>query len=421
MMSESSPTSSSARRAASSIMAVLCGGQNEVDSYEFAVNWMLFFTSNVILISAIGHFFLKSLGGSMGLFVTYGFYFSLYVLTRLKIIKIAFALNVLTLLFVPALTLGWILDNGYAGTTLYYFTIVPVALFVFFRGMKRRLLIIFFFLYAFALLLLEYSYPEIIVRQPSNLTTLFFTILNLLTSSGVAAGSVYYFHTSLSAENAISEFLLLNILPAKIAADLKPNRNKVVAHKFDSVTVFFADIEGFTTLSESLPARDVVVILNEVFSYLDSLVEKYGLEKIKTIGDCYMLAGGVPPEYNNHAATTTQLALEFLNYIKYHKFGGYQLSFRIGISTGSALAGIVGKHKFLYDLWGDAVIHAQKLEQLCPSGQIYMSESTYRLIRHHFKCVSAGVVMIQNATIPIWCALSPQNAALPNGKTASRS
>ena len=163
-------------------------------------------------------------------------------------------------------------------------------------------------------------------------------------------------------EQEKSEELLLNILPASVASELKENR-RYIAEGFPHVSVLFADIVGFTTLSANKKPAEIVTLLNDIFSSFDRLSEIYSLEKIKTIGDAYMVAGGLPMPQPNHAECMADMALEMLNEIeRLNQINGYSLQLRIGIHCGSVVAGVIGTRKFIYDLWGDSVNVASRME-----------------------------------------------------------
>jgi len=203
-------------------------------------------------------------------------------------------------------------------------------------------------------------------------------------------------------EQAKTEGLLLNILPKDIAAILK-NENRVIADQFESASVLFADVVNFTPMSASMTPTELVELLNEVYSHFDTLVEKYELEKIKTIGDCYMVAAGVPRRRPDHALVLTQLALDIRDFVSQHEFHGRQLKFRIGINSGSVVAGVIGRKKFAYDLWGDAVNTASRMESHGSGGFIQITEDTYNLINHDFNCEARGKVKVKGkGEINVW-------------------
>ncbi|MFL5810139.1 MAG: adenylate/guanylate cyclase domain-containing protein, partial [Flavisolibacter sp.] len=189
-------------------------------------------------------------------------------------------------------------------------------------------------------------------------------------------------------EKKKTEELLLNILPSDTAEELKIT-GTAKAKQYKSVTVLFADFRGFTLLSEKLEADVLVKELNFFFSAFDEIVAKYNIEKIKTIGDAYMCAGGLPVENDTHAVDVVHAAVEMRNFIRDHPSMGSKTAFeiRIGVNTGSVVAGIVGTRKFAYDIWGDTVNIASRLETSGEPGKINISGTTYQLVKNQFNCI----------------------------------
>ncbi len=204
--------------------------------------------------------------------------------------------------------------------------------------------------------------------------------------------------TIIEQEKSRSDSLLLNILPEETAQELKQN-GKVLAKKFDSVTVLFTDFVGFTQFAENLSPEELVENVDFYFSKFDAIIEKYGLEKIKTIGDSYMCAGGLPFETKDHALKTVQAAFEIAEtLIEAKKNNANQIPFdiRIGINTGPVVAGVVGTKKFAYDIWGDTVNIASRLESNSELGKINISENTYQYIKDCYQCEYRGEIEVKN-------------------------
>ena len=199
----------------------------------------------------------------------------------------------------------------------------------------------------------------------------------------------------LRAEQEKSERLLLNILPEMIADRLKKGDSNI-ADGFAEVTILFADIVGFTEISARTSPQELVELLNKIFSAFDRLSEQYGLEKIKTIGDNYMVAGGLPMPCTNHAESIAEMALEMQQEIM--KLSGEcdkPLNIRIGINTGPVVAGVIGTKKFIYDLWGDAVNTASRMESQGISGKIQVSDSTYQLLCDRYLLEKRGTINVK--------------------------
>jgi adenylate cyclase len=188
-----------------------------------------------------------------------------------------------------------------------------------------------------------------------------------------------------------SEDLLLNILPEEIAEELK-QFGEVKAQFYEHVTVMFTDFENFTGISEQLSPQQLVKEIHQCFTAFDSIIERNGLEKIKTIGDAYLAVCGVPAIDAENALKTIKAAQEIRDYIYNHHQKGGLFKIRIGIHSGSVVAGIVGVKKFAYDIWGDTVNTAARMEQNGKEGMINISGSTYALIKNHYTCIYRGKI-----------------------------
>jgi adenylate cyclase len=200
---------------------------------------------------------------------------------------------------------------------------------------------------------------------------------------------------NLKVEQAKSEKLLLNILPAAIADRLKVNPQSI-ADGFAESTVLFADLVGFTELSGRVSPQELVARLNAIFSRFDALMEQHGLEKIKTIGDAYMVVGGLPAPRRDHARAVALAALDMQQAIAaINQETGENLSMRIGINSGPVVAGVIGIKKFTYDLWGDTVNVASRMESHGAPGQIQVSATTYALLKDEFEFEARGPITIK--------------------------
>jgi adenylate cyclase len=199
----------------------------------------------------------------------------------------------------------------------------------------------------------------------------------------------------LQAEQEKSERLLLNILPKPIAERLKQGWN-TIADSFSEVTVLFADIVDFTRLSVKVSPTDLVNLLNQIFSTFDQMAEKHGLEKIKTIGDAYMVVGGLPTPRIDHAQAIAEMALDMQASIaKFNEGRPEKFSIRIGINTGPVVAGVIGTHKFTYDLWGDTVNIASRMESQGVVGGIQVTEETYERLREYYEFEERGFIDVK--------------------------
>lgn len=200
---------------------------------------------------------------------------------------------------------------------------------------------------------------------------------------------------ALRREQAKAEGLLLNILPRSIADRLKAS-SQPIADQFGEASILFADVVDFTPLSERMTPAEVVGILDHLFSHFDVLVERYGLEKIKTIGDCYMVAAGVPTPRPDHAQALASMALEMLDTMRTENdFGHLGLELRVGINSGPVVAGVIGRKRFLYDLWGDAVNTASRMESQGTPGRIQITRATRELLGDGFECEPRGSIPVK--------------------------
>ncbi len=197
-----------------------------------------------------------------------------------------------------------------------------------------------------------------------------------------------------------SDELLLNILPEEVAEELK-EKGSAEAKSFDEVTVIFTDFKGFTSIAEKLSAKELVTEIDYCFKGFDNIIHKYGIEKIKTIGDSYMAASGLPVANKTHAKDMVSAALEIVKFMEDHKQqrakeGKPVFEIRIGINSGHVVAGIVGVKKFAYDIWGDTVNLASRMESSGEPGKINISGSTYELVKNDFTCTHRGKIQAKN-------------------------
>ncbi len=196
------------------------------------------------------------------------------------------------------------------------------------------------------------------------------------------------------AERARSDALLLDVLPDEIVGRLKSGET-VIADGVDEATVLFADIADFTPMSTAMRPDELVSLLDEVFRAFDRLTVRQGAEKIKTIGDCYMVAAGVPTPREDHADVIAAIALEMQELVASTEFGGHRLRFRIGVNSGPLIAGVIGEQKFLYDLWGDTVNTASRMESHGLSGGIQITEATRRLLGDRYVMRPRGEIEVK--------------------------
>jgi adenylate cyclase len=201
---------------------------------------------------------------------------------------------------------------------------------------------------------------------------------------------------TIQAQRDRADKLLYNVLPKQIAERLKESAD-TIAEEFSSATVLFADIVNFTPISARFGPLEVVDMLNELFSHFDELVDKYGVEKIQVAGDGYMVAAGVPTPRPDHAIVLAQLALDMMSYVKEQEFlgGRHPIEIRIGLNSGPLIAGVIGRKKYFYALWGDMVNTASRMESHGESGKIQITRETYELVRDEFECEYIGEISVK--------------------------
>ncbi|MDQ6971583.1 MAG: adenylate/guanylate cyclase domain-containing protein [Mariprofundaceae bacterium] len=265
----------------------------------------------------------------------------------------------------------------------------------------RRIVVICILIWAVFLGPLVSGMEHISSHEPGfTSSTLFMMCATLITiASSVMTSRLrrreFFARMQLSEEQEKSERLLLNILPAPIAERLKQGE-KTISDSFEDISVLFADIANFTPLADHMRPDELLELLNTLFSAFDTLVEEHGLEKIKTIGDAYMVVAGAPEPVPDHASRMAELALDMLDATdNFNRQTGREISIRIGLHSGPAVAGVIGLQKFSYDLWGDTVNTASRMESNGKPGRIQISEDFRHLLAPSFSIEKRGKVSIK--------------------------
>ncbi len=302
---------------------------------------------------------------------------------------------------------GLVAAFGFVAGVQYYYFAAAVAPLIIFPSRDRfwRPFLITTPLVLFVLANLYYlvlKRPALIERPFESMYIGTFLLTNSILSVTVLVACVYHFYrvghaaeVRLDEERARSESLLLNILPEPVAARLKDGE-RLIADRFENATVLFADLVGFTPLSAQMSPEDLLRLLNDVFTDFDRLADEHGLEKIKTIGDAYMAVGGVPEAQADHAVRTARMALGMLEVIHRHsQRTGLALNIRIGLHSGPLVAGVIGERKFIYDLWGDTVNTASRMEASGVAGAVQVTPATKALLSGNFRTQSRGLLEIK--------------------------
>jgi adenylate cyclase len=247
-----------------------------------------------------------------------------------------------------------------------------------------------------ATIVLALALSEVVRPDAADLPDTFvrtFDVLNIIGVSLVAMMLLVTFARGRDTAQARVEALLLNILPERVAERLQTEPNTIADH-FDDASILFADVVDFTPLASGLDAREVVAMLDRLFTSFDELVDRHEVEKIKTIGDCYMVAAGVPRPRADHAHALAGLALEMKECAR-TCLPESDLRLRIGISSGPVVAGVIGRRRFLYDLWGDTVNMASRMESHGISDEVQITRPTWELIRDAFATEPIGLVDVK--------------------------
>lgn len=323
----------------------------------------------------------------------------MYFLSRFKGIyqNMYWPFNLTTLCYLTSL---WFFNSGTLGGNHYYFISALVIAIILLR--KQSLLFVFF-IYgttSLSLLALEYFHEDWLSGQETRMDRYIDLAVNFVFVQILSAWLVLILQRNLNIERKKSDDLLLNILPESIAEELKKTE-KVVPVRHESISILFTDMAGFTKLAETMSPEDLVESLDACFRKFDELVAKHKMEKIKTIGDAYMAAGGIPKSNKTHAIDAVLCGLEmqeFMGNLEDSKLlkNEHIWELRLGIHSGPAVAGVVGSQKFVYDIWGDSVNTASRLESSGIVGQVNISQSTYDLVADFFDCSYRGKVPAKN-------------------------
>jgi adenylate cyclase len=307
-----------------------------------------------------------------------------------------FVLLIVTFLFINALR-----NAGSMGGAHYYFIPALVIAIILSRGRLTTVLAIVLFAVAtIALLLLERLHPEWIIAYASPNERLFDLLASFIFAQVLTGALVMILARNLNQERRKADSLLLNILPESIARELQKT-DRVQPLDYDSASVLFTDFVGFTHIAEKLSPQELVEELDTCFRHFDQIARKHHLEKIKTIGDAYMAVGGIPEANSTHAVDCVLAALEighFMTRMREQKMATdkpyWQL--RLGIHSGRLVAGVVGQEKFAYDVWGDTVNTASRLESSGVAGRINISRATYEQVKDFFVCEYRGAIAAKN-------------------------
>ncbi|MEI8362805.1 MAG: adenylate/guanylate cyclase domain-containing protein [Betaproteobacteria bacterium] len=317
-------------------------------------------------------------------------YVSLFIFYRFKRYEY-FTFTQLVMLLVMPFFMQWAIGGFAASSGVAIWAILsPVGALMILGTRQSTPWFLLFIGLAFISWKLNHYFSGNAMPIPSNVKDAFF-LMNITGTASILYGVLRYFQAqkervmvALELEQARSDKLLLNILPATIAERLKSNDMRIADH-YNSVTVLFADLVNFTQISEKMPPLQLIDLLSQVFLKFDQLAAKYQVEKIKTIGDAYMVISGAPVICDNHAHLIAEMALEMKSALDEVAINiGIDLHMRIGINTGPVVAGVIGSSKFSYDLWGDTVNMASRMEDTCMTDAIQVTQATQKILQSSY-------------------------------------
>lgn len=328
-------------------------------------------------------------------------YLSLYIFYRFKHYEY-FTFTQLVMLLVMPFFMQWAIGGFAASSGVAIWAILsPVGALMILGTRQSTAWFLLFMGLAFISWQMNHYFAGNAMPIPVNVKDAFF-LMNITGTASILYGVLRFFQgqkerimVSLEQEQARSDKLLLNILPAAIAERLKSNDMRIADH-YESVTVMFADLVNFTQMSEHMPPTQLIDLLSQVFLRFDQLAEKYEVEKIKTIGDAYMVISGAPVVCADHAHRIAGMALEMKVALQEVSAKvGIDLRMRIGINTGSVVAGVIGSSKFSYDLWGDTVNMASRMEETCMPDAIQVTHETQVALHNHYELTARSNVEVK--------------------------
>jgi adenylate cyclase len=352
------------------------------------------------IFGALGSFYLENFEIIFLLNLTSGLLMiGMYFLSRIKsyYYSLFWPFNLTILTYLSAM---WFYNGGSVGGNHYYFIPALVIATILLRNQKVWLLYLFYISVTGGLYTFEYFNKDLIVKYASESDRYLDAGGNYLFVQILTGILIFILSRNLNIERKKSDSLLLNILPESIANELK-RHNSVVPVRYESVSILFTDMAGFTQVAEKMTPEELVGELDVYFRGFDAIIKNHKMEKIKTIGDAYMAAGGLPRSNYTHAIDSVLCGLEFQRFMADHKEIRQMQNLpiwelRLGIHTGPAIAGVVGTDKFAYDIWGDSVNTASRLESSGIVGEVNISQSTYDLVKDFFECEHRGKITAKN-------------------------
>ncbi|EMY61500.1 adenylate/guanylate cyclase catalytic domain protein [Leptospira terpstrae serovar Hualin str. LT 11-33 = ATCC 700639] len=324
---------------------------------------------------------------------------AMYYLSRVKSIyfSLYWPFNLTILFYLSAM---WFFNGGSLGGNHYYLIPALVIALILIRNHNVFIVYSIYILLSATLYVLEFYHRDWVTTYETDLDRYIDAGGNYLFVQILTGILIFILSRNLNVERKKSETLLLNILPESIADELK-REARVIPKRYESASVLFCDMAGFTKIAEKMNAEELVGELDTIFREFDRLCKTYRLEKIKTIGDAYMAVGGIPAENHTNSVDSVLCGLSFQSYMaeqkEIHALRGREFwEIRLGIHVGPLVAGVVGTDKFAYDVWGDTVNTASRLESSGVTGEVNVSSQVYAEVKSYFECESRGFVSIKN-------------------------
>lgn len=375
--------------------------------------WILQYSSIIFVLVAINNYLLGIPDIRLPLVMGFLCFFG-YLFVRRDTAWIHFFMFVPFGAYLLVTTNGWFGNAGILGGVPMFLSGPVLSAMALLRGITRRLMVVTLLVHLTVLTLYQWCFPEQVLPYADLGVKQIDLITSMLMSSLYGIGCIAILVNHLEVKRHQIEGLLLNVLPQPIAEMLQYQYTgeQIVAESYTDASVMFVDIVDFTALSAEMRPGELVAFLDNLFSHFDMLTDVYHVEKIKTIGDCYMVASGVPQSHPDHAQRLVRMALTIQNHMKRQRYNGRRITFRIGINSGSMVAGIIGKQRFAYDLWGDAVNVASRMESHGVPGMIQITEATYKLVAAHFVCVHQGLIPVKGkGEMPVWHVLAQNQSS----------
>lgn len=389
------------------VLQKIYGASSERTIEHQMLLWVLQYSSLIFVLAAVSNFLL-GIPDTFLLILMSGVCLAGYVLVRRSERWIPLFTLVPFAAFFIVTTNAWVYNAGILGSVPLYLSGSVLSAMALLHGRTRHMMLLLLLLHITALTIYQWYSPARILAYPNTVVKQVDMLTSVLMASLYGIGCIAILISHLELKRHQIERLVLNVLPQSVAEALQYQYTgeQIIAENYTDASVMFVDIVDFTALSATMRPEELVAFLDNLFSHFDMLTDVYQVEKIKTIGDCYMVASGVPQRHPDHAQRLVRMALTIQDHMKRQRYHGRKVTFRIGINSGSVVAGIIGNQRFAYDLWGDAVNVASRMESHGVPGAIQITEATHALVAAQFECISRGTVSVKGkGEMPVWHVL----------------